>query len=228
MSLTHPPVNDIHNPKYIGPGVWWFLHSLASEIKNSNDIPCVLFAINTISRKFTCIICRDHFNKFKKNDPPEQYINSLDGLFIWTWKCHNNANKLSGKNIVDYQTAYNIFYKQDNSCNNCLNIPLITENSTEINNLISPTSSISSILSSKKSHSISPEKIKLNSSFNYVPKLSPNSNSVNLSLIKSKSNNKLSPPKLNSISLISSPNKTNINNTLNNKIKNIKIKNINK
>ena len=119
MSSFYLPNERNKDPKVIGPGVWWMLHTLA--INNCNTIEekvAFVNIINTISYKFPCENCRKHLQDFIKIDPPEAWAVSTDkNLFQWTWKAHNNANR--NKNVPDfpYEEALRL-YTINSDCKN--------------------------------------------------------------------------------------------------------------
>jgi hypothetical protein len=86
----------------IGPGVWYGLHLEASEIKTKEDAISCFKSIDRIKRRFSCEVCRKHFEEeCKKNSPKIAMVNDIKRLesdkqakhlFIWLVNAHNQAN----------------------------------------------------------------------------------------------------------------------------------------
>ncbi len=95
---------------YLGPGCWYTLHLMAANASTDLEKNAVIVLINLYKKHFFCEKCRLHFIEFINLDPPENHINNDEGLFLWTWRCHNNANKLIGKNLMSYDNAKNLYF----------------------------------------------------------------------------------------------------------------------
>lgn len=117
----------------IGCGCWYTWHLLAaaaaeeaseqSRIHGSNEAKkdksvqnAVLTLIKVLRKKFFCIKCRGHLDEFCKLDPPEQYKDEPEGLFVHSWRAHNNANKVTSKPQIDYDEAKSMYFGDDASC----------------------------------------------------------------------------------------------------------------
>lgn len=92
-------------PEYLGPGCWYTLHLTAANAHTKNEKEAVLTIIKLYATKFFCPICEQHFREFLKDNPVDKYIKKENGLFRWSWKCHNNANRLTGKPLYSYERA---------------------------------------------------------------------------------------------------------------------------
>lgn len=114
MEDTHAEKSNT-NPKYIGPGVWYALHSLsANACKNptKENISAFYVFVEIIKTSFACNKCRLHFTEFCNMYPPIQFEKSQkkDALFLWSWACHNNANTLTNKQLLEYEKAHAIHF----------------------------------------------------------------------------------------------------------------------
>ena len=89
-------------PKYFGPGNWNALHLMAANAHTDSEKNAVLYLINLYATKFYCSECQEHFNKFIRKHPPMDYYNRENGLFYWTWKAHNTADKYAGNKQKSY------------------------------------------------------------------------------------------------------------------------------
>jgi hypothetical protein len=92
-----------------GLGQWCTLHMMAIHCKTESEKDAVLYLIHLYANKFHCKKCEKHFREYTISHPPEQYRNKPNGLFYWTFKAHNNANKLTGKKQMSYEDALEEF-----------------------------------------------------------------------------------------------------------------------
>jgi hypothetical protein len=98
------------DPKYLGPGCWYTLHKMAAKAEKVEEKIAVLYLIKIYSTDFFCLKCQGHFNEFIKLNPPSSIVNNKEGLFHWTWMCHNNANALTGKPQISYENAKSLYF----------------------------------------------------------------------------------------------------------------------
>jgi hypothetical protein len=120
--------NPLHDPKYVGPGAWWVLHTAAADAKSNSDIEHVLWMINLYARRFACVKCRKHFAEFIKADPPKNYISEPLGLFYWTFQAHNNANIAASRPQMSYEDAKTLYFGPNSTCTaECGALPLPTD-----------------------------------------------------------------------------------------------------
>jgi len=111
--------SKLHNPVYIGPGVWYTFHSLAAEAKNDLEKKEVIKHIRMLHHKFPCSDCKGHFGEYLEKHPPEETLGknqSEDSLFLWTVNFHNAVNYRLKKPQVSYEEAKSIFMQNDIFC----------------------------------------------------------------------------------------------------------------
>jgi hypothetical protein len=108
-------MNSLNNPNYSGPGIWWSIHTIASEAKNTESKNSFLAYVKIIEEKFPCKECRNHFKEYvdKNNPNSKKYLDVDKGLFLWSWECHNNANLITGKKIFPYTEAEKMYYSPE-------------------------------------------------------------------------------------------------------------------
>lgn len=94
-------------PEYLGPGIWYVIHFNAAKAVTLQDKESYIKMIKSFCKDFFCDKCKIHLSQFVSRDPPEKSINNL---FQWSWRCHNNANTLTGKKLFPYDKAYDLFY----------------------------------------------------------------------------------------------------------------------
>src|SRR5438132_6466659 len=103
----------LHNPKIIGPGTWYMLHSQTAEANSNEDMLDCIKTIDRIKKLFPCLKCRKHFNEFCEKDPPQRHIRDKEDLFKWTWRAHRNANELAGSSSITYEEAKKLYFNPD-------------------------------------------------------------------------------------------------------------------
>lgn len=126
------------NPEYLGPGAWWALHTSAANIRTIEDKKAVLYLIKLYQTKLFCKDpCQKHFIEFSIANPPNKAAisNHQDALFRWTWMAHNNANKLTGKNEMKYEEAYDLYYNNP-QCEHSCHIQQTPEQKFTINKVV--------------------------------------------------------------------------------------------
>lgn len=96
---------------YIGPGIWFSLHSLCMAAVDEKNKSIAYAYITFIKERFPCKQCRDHFTEYCLKDPPANSEKLKDGLFGWSVRCHNNANILTKKEEVSYEDVYALYSK---------------------------------------------------------------------------------------------------------------------
>lgn len=109
-------MSHLHLPKYIGPGVWYVLHSLALDSDREHDFNFFKKVFLKIIHTFGCEVCKQHALKYIKTNPPSkigpkylpsEYIN----------KFHNTVNVRLGKPIYTLEKSRELFKEV---CHNCL------------------------------------------------------------------------------------------------------------
>lgn len=119
----------INNPEYVGPGIWYTMHSMAYYAQNPPDAFRFAQWIRWLSITFPCLTCREHFQLYLKNNPidlsnQEYYKGRRISLFKWTWKFHNTVNRRLNKPIVTWEAAYKPYDEPDATCHeNCKAAP---------------------------------------------------------------------------------------------------------
>jgi hypothetical protein len=109
--------SKLHNPVYVGPGVWYTFHALAAEAKNDTDKRDVIKHIRKIQEKFPCSDCKNHFEEYLRTHPPEESLGGPeDSLFLWTVNFHNAVNYRLKKPQVSYEEAKSIFMNDSIFC----------------------------------------------------------------------------------------------------------------
>jgi len=115
------------DPRIIGPGVWYIIHTVAIEATDDNKKYGFITLMNTIKETFPCEECRKHIVEYMENNPFTPYWNIQEngrhyGMFKWTWNFHNTVNRRLGKKYVEWETAKGFYDKESPNfhfCTNC-------------------------------------------------------------------------------------------------------------
>lgn len=108
------------DPKVVGPGVWFSIHTLAMAAVTEDKKRNFQDYMVTLSIKFPCGKCRGHIREYLNSNPISDYWNVKStegveiGLFQWSWIFHNFVNARLNKPQMDWGTAYSL-YMMDNS-----------------------------------------------------------------------------------------------------------------
>ncbi len=103
----------LHKPSYVGPGIWYTMHTLAAGARTEDDKKHVINQIKYLQSKFPCEECKLHFGNYISSHPLENAISgNEDSLFLWTFNFHNVVNFRLGKAQVSYDEAKNIFFNE--------------------------------------------------------------------------------------------------------------------
>lgn len=119
-------INVLSDPKVVGPGVWWLIHTYAKEAINSPTIEKFIEFMNFLRENFSCKNCRKHINEYMETHPFNDLIKlknsegKLIGMFKWAWLFHNAVNTRIHKPYVEWETAVDMFYNETEVCSkNC-------------------------------------------------------------------------------------------------------------
>ena len=109
--------SKLHNPVYVGPGIWYTFHALAAEAKTDTEKRDVIKHIRMVQQKFPCLDCKGHFGEYLAKHPPEESLGrAQDSLFLWTVNFHNAVNYRLKKPQVSYEEAKSIYMENDIFC----------------------------------------------------------------------------------------------------------------
>jgi hypothetical protein len=107
----------LHNQNYIGPGVWFKLHTDCAWANTIERKKCVVEQIKNLQENFPCNDCKSHFGDYLKSHPLEATLNDdPESLFLWSVKFHNAVNFRLKKPQVSYEDAKSIYYNNSVFC----------------------------------------------------------------------------------------------------------------
>jgi hypothetical protein len=121
---------DSDDPKYVGPGTWNVIHRLAFLANTPTKQQEFVNIMKQICHGFPCLNCREHCTEYIRTHPLEEYLNVAVstnsqilplGLFVWSWRFHNEVNKRLKKPLMAWKTAINLYspskmYSCNSSC----------------------------------------------------------------------------------------------------------------
>lgn len=102
----------LHNPKYVGPGIWFSIHIMAYNAKTQKEKEFVVKQIRIIQDNFPCQECKNHFWTYLENHPPENTVSSKadsEALFLWTVNFHNAVNFRVGYKQITFEEAKSLY-----------------------------------------------------------------------------------------------------------------------
>lgn len=103
------------NPKIIGPGAWYAIHTMAMSCEDIDSCLFFIQFLKAIIESFPCEKCRIHAMKFIEKNSLEKYLhitNDIDehiGMFKWTWEFHNSANRGLNKPVISFAEAWKLY-----------------------------------------------------------------------------------------------------------------------
>jgi Erv1 / Alr family len=110
------------NPKYIGPGMWVSIHTLAKGATTYEKKKAFVDYMNTLRASFPCPECRKHLSAYLDSHPFDAYWSLRDpatqedtGMFRYSVDFHNAVNVRLKKPIMDWETARALYYESDNA-----------------------------------------------------------------------------------------------------------------
>ena len=117
---------DVTNPKYIGPGTWNVIHTLAYNATTKSAKEAFIKHMTIICKQFPCETCRGHCKQYLKENPMSDYVDVITegkalGLFTWSWQFHNAVNFRIGKPLMTWEMALHIYsqFKSEKSDGVC-------------------------------------------------------------------------------------------------------------
>ena len=99
----------------LGPELWFDLHLEALHAIDDKRKKKFANKIKKVYKSIQCKRCKGHMKKFIKGHPLSMYDRRYDdegkdiGMFLWSWKFHNDVNKRTDKRIMDFREAYKMY-----------------------------------------------------------------------------------------------------------------------
>lgn len=118
----HQYLDKFSDPKVVGPGVWFAIHTKAIKAKTEQAKQEFVEFMVLLCTNFPCLQCRGHCTEYLKMYPIQEYWNDKDingvdvGMFKWSWVFHNSVNLRTGKGDLSWNTAYNMYVGDAGIC----------------------------------------------------------------------------------------------------------------
>ena len=107
----------LHNPVYVGPGLWYSIHTISADAKTPEEKKWAIRYIKNLQHNFPCGDCKIHFGNYIDTHPLESTINgNEEALFLWSFNFHNAVNHRLKKPQVSYDDAKKIYYTDSEFC----------------------------------------------------------------------------------------------------------------
>ena len=115
MSVTHHNHQKLHDPRYIGPGIWFNMHLDAAEAKTRRRAGTNCTKISQITAAISLFKVQGAFQRVSgsTSSGADRRNARQEALFRWSVEFHNAVNAFTGKAQVSYADAHNIFYIPD-------------------------------------------------------------------------------------------------------------------
>jgi len=101
-------------PAKDGRGIWYILHIMSIQATTNSLKQDFIKYINWLALNYPCTKCKNHMQKFLKENPFDLYMYIYNGdkdigMFKWCWSLHNSVNARLGKPIMEFNMAYSLF-----------------------------------------------------------------------------------------------------------------------
>jgi hypothetical protein len=118
---TAKDYKDHTDPKYIGPGYWNIIHTMAYHANTIEKQRAFIEFLKFGCETYPCGICQEHWLQYMIDFDPAIYLGKtmLDeegipqqwGMFIWSWQFHNAVNQRvqPPKPQMEFITALDLF-----------------------------------------------------------------------------------------------------------------------
>lgn len=114
---------DFTNPKYIGPGMWVAIHTMARNANTYEKKKAFVDFMTGLRLSFPCSVCRKHLNAYLDSHPFDPYWKKVDpttgedlGLFEWSYLFHSAVRVRLGQPSVDWETVKALYSPDNDVC----------------------------------------------------------------------------------------------------------------
>ena len=100
-----------------GPPFWFILHTISFNYPDKPkyiEKQQTLMFFESLKNILPCMICKEHYKKFMKQNPISPYLDNKKSLINWVLELHNHANVITGEKIwtlEELQNHYNNIYQ---------------------------------------------------------------------------------------------------------------------
>ena len=122
------------NQNIWGPHFWFVLHTITFNYPlkpNYEDKKQTLNFLQSLQYILPCNVCRKHYKRHLKTDPPNKHLKNRDTFIKWMIDLHNDVNGETGKRstytyqevLNRYESIYNMKITTNNTLHHSKNNP---------------------------------------------------------------------------------------------------------
>ena len=89
--------------------LWKKIHKKAKRSIKDKDKKKFVKYIKGIYRSIKCKECKGHMKGYLTRERLSKYYMIDNGLFVWSWKFHNDVNRRIGKEEINLEDAYSMY-----------------------------------------------------------------------------------------------------------------------
>jgi len=105
-------------PAIFGPNLWKSIHYIAIGAPkkfNQNDKNNYKLFFKNLEHWIPCEVCSQHYKKTRDIYDINNYLDSNESLFKYTFQLHNIVNKMLGKKEIEYEYARSLYINNKSS-----------------------------------------------------------------------------------------------------------------
>lgn len=99
-----------------GPKLWHTIHTFAADYNPKTDRNSFMMFIISVGELLPCQKCKTHFKQNLKKFPLNQYLDSREKVFLWSYMMHNEVNEMQGKKSPPYKDTKRYFMGKCSKC----------------------------------------------------------------------------------------------------------------
>lgn len=99
-----------------GPKLWHTIHTFAANFNPATDKNSFVMFVISVSELIPCQKCKVHFKLNLKKFPINQYLDSREKIFLWSYLMHNEVNELQGKKSPPFKECKRYFLGKCTGC----------------------------------------------------------------------------------------------------------------
>lgn len=99
------------NQNYIGPGMWFVIHSEAKHAITIKDQLKYCKFIGRLQESFPCPKCKKHFGEYLDKNSPYTYVSDHENsMFTWAYDFHSSVNRRIGKEDLSWDEVWKLYF----------------------------------------------------------------------------------------------------------------------
>lgn len=96
------------DPKFWGPGLWRYFHTVAAQADTQEKRDDFHALILAVAPTVPCKVCRGHFAENQRKFDIRNYKQNQESLLLWTYLMHDSVNQAQGKTGAQRPSWYEI------------------------------------------------------------------------------------------------------------------------